>query len=128
MPNVNEIEQMHVATRYDSPLRYHVTSASRPHERHIVELDAYRLHGRCTCEAFAYRLEPHIRKGISPEQAVAEGLVNLRAGQDVRDGLSCKHLIECRRQFAADMTREFHEHAKKNANEARRSFEEDGPY
>lgn len=49
-------------TPHDGPLRWLVPSASRPGESHLVELDAYRGTGRCSCPDFTCRLEPVLRR------------------------------------------------------------------
>lgn len=102
------------ARMFDHPLRYHVESAQRPHVTHLCELDLYRGNGKCSCEYFDFTLSGILAQGISPEDAVARGLIDLvkqnerrlkkgRQTKDVRDALRCDHLIEARRQHADDM-------------------------
>lgn len=125
---MSEIEQFYVATRYDGPLRYHVNSASNPHDNHLVELDAYRLNGKCTCQHFGFRLEPLLSRGMGPEQAVAEGHAKLKDGTPIEHALRCKHIAAARAQFTDDAIKDFHDFAKKQANESQRHAAKADPY
>ena len=85
---------------FDDALRFQVPSRSEPDE-HLVDLGAYRGAGRCDCMDFATRFEPLIARGVSPEDAVARGLVKLRDYQlGPEDALSCWHLVQGRRRVA----------------------------
>ena len=69
-------------TRHDSPLRWSVSSASRPERIHLVELDANGGIGKCSCEHFEYRLQPKISEGCRVESATR-----------------CAHIITARKAF-----------------------------
>jgi hypothetical protein len=47
----------------DNPLRWGVTSRSRPEITHLVELDAFGGIGTCSCEHFQFRIAPDLREG-----------------------------------------------------------------
>jgi hypothetical protein len=102
--------------RYDGPLRFLVRSFSAAHESYMVELDTYNGNGSCACKWFECALGPLLSRMVTPEQAVAQGLVKLKPGQDVRDALRCKHIIEARRIYADDLIKAVHEaHAARAA-------------
>lgn len=50
-----------VPVAYEAPFRWLVPSGSRPGEKHLVELDAYGVNGRCSCPDFTCRHEPGLR-------------------------------------------------------------------
>ncbi len=88
------------AIPFDNALRWHVPSRTDPHVVHLVELDDYFGNGRCDCQDFCFRLEPLLRRLVTPEQAVAQKLVRLKHGQREQDALRCWHAIEARSAFA----------------------------
>lgn len=51
---------------YDGPLRYLVKSRQRPDIEHLVQLDAYRFNGSCSCEHFSIPLLNKLRGGAVP--------------------------------------------------------------
>lgn len=74
----------------EGALRYLVDSHSRQGVQHVVELDAWPgdgdCNGACTCEAFGFRCEPHLRNGHEPDER-----------------LRCRHIKEARAAFTGDM-------------------------
>lgn len=92
-----------VAIRFDSALRYLVQSDTDPDTKYLVELDAYHNNGRCVCEDFTMRLEPILKKGISPEMAVRSGMITLKKNWRVMNSLRCKHCLDAFIQFAHDV-------------------------
>jgi hypothetical protein len=114
--STTQLDQPDPANVYDCALRLTVASSSRPHETHLVDLDCYSMNGRCDCEHFTCRLEPLLARQITPEQAVAQGLVKLKKDQRTEDVLRCKHIVEAYRQFACVAARAL-SHAKKNTAE-----------
>ena len=67
---------------FDAPGRYLVPSRSKPGEKHLVDLLAYRRNGRCDCPAFLMNHEPRLRKGAKPG-----------------DATRCRHLLAARDAF-----------------------------
>lgn len=74
---------------FDAPGRYLVPSRSKPGEKHLVDLIAYRRNGRCDCPAFTMNHEPRLRKGANPG-----------------DSTRCRHLLEARSAFIDLILRE----------------------
>jgi hypothetical protein len=109
------------ASRFDSALRYHVASRSQAHEVHLVELDSYAGNGECSCTFFRLKLEPLLRRLVTPEQALAQRLVRLKPGQREQDALRCWHLVEARDQFATDMLTAILSHEKAHTPAAQRT-------
>lgn len=83
---------------FDHPLEFLIPSRSRPGEVHKCELRAYGRNGMCSCPDFTIRFEPLLRRGLTPKQALDQGLVKIRKGYDPRDCLRCAHLVEAYRQ------------------------------
>lgn len=97
-----------VAVPYDAALRYMVPSnhPTGPNDKYLVELDAYGGNGACCCKHYACRLEPLLRRGISPKTAVEEKLVKLKEHRHVEDSLRCEHILTARSQFVDDVLAE----------------------
>ena len=51
------------ARPHDNPLRWVVTSRSRPDVEHLVDLAAFGGIGNCSCEHFQFRIAPDLRDG-----------------------------------------------------------------
>lgn len=92
--------------RYDSRLRYLVTSRRPNVDPYLVELDAFDYNGECQCEHFACRLAPLLRAGLTAEIAWESGLVELPDLGTVADCLRCYHIQLARLAFAADVLSE----------------------
>lgn len=86
------IDDSEPAKLYDDALRWEIPSRSNPHEVHIVELNAQPGYSICTCMHFQCRLLPLLARGVTPEQAVAQGLVKLAPRQRTEDSLKCQHI------------------------------------
>jgi hypothetical protein len=52
------------------PLRFHVRSRRQGVEPHLVDLEEWRLNGRCNCEHFEFRLQPELARGAKPGPAM----------------------------------------------------------
>ena len=109
------------AQKFDHALRYHVPSRSDPHATYLCEIDDYAGNGRCDCPFFQFSLEPLLRRLVTPEQAVAQRLVRLKAGQRETDSLRCYHILAVRDQFATDMLTAILSHEKAHTPAARRT-------
>lgn len=107
--------------RYDGPLRYWVWSRTRPGVKYLVELDSYRYNGECQCEAFKFGMEPLLRRGFTPAQAVREKLVRLKENQRPQDALRCPHIIDGWMQWGLDAARIVHDH---ESNQRPKGFHE----
>ena len=98
---------------YDHCLRYWVWSRTAPGKKYLVQLDAHLVGGvfmgLCTCKQFACRLEPLIRRGVTPAEAVEKGLVKLAKGQSVENVLRCTHIIDAFMTFSEDTTKAVHD-------------------
>lgn len=93
---------------FDDALSWLVPSRTRPSEIHKVELGDYAGAGRCSCMDFQTRFEPLLARMVTPERALAEGLVKLRDYQlSPEDALSCWHIIEARRRLAHHVIKAF---------------------
>lgn len=94
---------------FDSILRWKIPSRHDPKDEHVVELAHFNGHGECQCKDFVTRFGPLLAKGIDPETAYHEGLVEkLRPYQlGPEDALSCWHLVQARRQCARHVVRAF---------------------
>ena len=105
--SVMALDEADPAVPFDAPLRFHVRSRTRAHDTYLVDLAEYQGNGTCQCEDFVMRLEPLLRRGITPAQAVAGKLVRLTNKQgeqkDPADGLRCWHICLARRQFTDDV-------------------------
>ncbi len=112
-----QIDQPTPASVFDCALRFTMPSRSRPHEAHMVDLDAYELNGRCSCEHFQFKLEPFLASFATADSAVAAGLVKLRKNQHPDDALRCQHIVDAYRQFSVIAARAI-SHAKKNTAQA----------
>ncbi len=92
------------AVPYEHALRFWVPSRTVRGKRYLVQLDYYHANGFCTCPDFACNLEPLLKQGITPADAVARGLVKLKnkkgETKHVWDALRCHHLIEARAEWS----------------------------
>jgi hypothetical protein len=107
------------AEPYDDALRWIIPSDSNPHESYVVELDSYRGNGICQCKHFVCRMEPILARGLTPEIAVAEGLIKLKADQRIEDALRCKHILDAQKRFACAMVGALSTARKQQAKAAR---------
>jgi hypothetical protein len=54
----------HIIPIAGEPLRAYVRSRSRPAEIwHLTDLEEYDLNGFCSCETFAFRMQPALERG-----------------------------------------------------------------
>ena len=51
------------ALMHDGPLRWRVTSKTRPDVEHVVDLAGFGGIGSCSCEHFQFRIAPELREG-----------------------------------------------------------------
>ena len=100
----------------DGNLRYFVPSNTEPTKPpYLVELDAYNGNGCCDCKHFQMRLEPLLTRRVSPEAAVRDKLVELRANWFIPDALRCIHILTARGQFLDDLMSELLKQRKQTA-------------
>jgi hypothetical protein len=89
----------------ENTLSYAVPSSRPARGEYLVELASFDANGECCCRHFVCRLLPILKKGISPADAVASGLVELEEGDRPENALRCKHIVEARGEFADVMIR-----------------------
>lgn len=96
MDAANEAED-DFAEPYDGNFRYLVPSRRRgPKVKYLVDLKSYKANGECQCENFRFKLEPILRRGFTPAEAVAMKLIRIKDGKQIADALRCEHLIRRR--------------------------------
>lgn len=102
MVNVSSsrIDEPAPAEVYDDALRWVIPSDSDPNVSYVVELNAPPGYSVCTCKWFECTLGPLLRRGVSPETAVAEGMVKLKKADRVEDVLKCKHIRDAEKRLA----------------------------
>lgn len=94
------------AVKHDDVLRMRVPSRTKGQPPYLVQLDSYGGNGTCQCKHFATRLEPILKRGITPEEAFVGDLVDLPEWSPyVEDALRCFHIITARIKFADDTIR-----------------------
>lgn len=103
--------------RYDGILRYHVPSRSRNVPPYLVELCDYDGNGTCQCKHFTCRLEPLLRRGITPHAAFEAGLAEVPPWGTVEDCLRCFHIHAARLKFADDVINAIHERTHDEEND-----------
>lgn len=111
----DRVDEVAPAEPFDSALRWIIASDSNPHESYVVELHTPPGYSICSCMHFECRLKPILARGITPEEAVQQGLVVLKKGQRVENALKCKHICgpgSAEERLALATIRAF-EHAKK---------------
>lgn len=64
---------------FDHSFRWRVRSRRSRIDPHLVDLSAYGGNGRCSCKDFQTRMEPLLREGRRPEDAVEAGVLDLRS-------------------------------------------------
>lgn len=83
---------------------------------YLVELNAYGCNGTCQCKHFATRLEPLLRRGVTPIQAFEQGLAKIPEWSTFADdSLRCWHIHAARLKFADDTIHAIHDAQKKHA-------------
>lgn len=115
-----------IASGDDHVLEYSVPSRTRPGVTHKCVLSDYRGNGRCSCEDYTMNFEKYLRRGITPEEALAEKLIKPRKGKRPADALRCEHLIEARTQFTDDMIRAVSQIDR--AHEKKHAYRSQNPY
>lgn len=45
------------------PFRFHVQSRTRTEVMHLVDIEENDFHGQCSCESFAFRMQPLLDRG-----------------------------------------------------------------
>ncbi len=78
---------------YDSALRYWVHSRTTD-EKYLVQFDAYNFNGYCSCKDFAMNLEKFLKRGVTPEHAIAEKMLKLRPGRSIHSAFMCQHIVD----------------------------------
>ncbi len=63
---------------HDNSMRWFVRSRRRQVDPHLVDLSAYDGNGRCTCKDYQTRMEPVLKQGLNPADAVEAGVLELR--------------------------------------------------
>ncbi len=86
---------------HDNSMRWRVRSRRPGIDPHLVDLAAYGGNGRCSCTDFQTRMEPVLRQGLNPADAVEAGVLELRwymAGP--WEGARCYHIYRARQALA----------------------------
>jgi hypothetical protein len=92
---------------FDHPLRWFVASYTRPGKSYLVQLDSFGFNGECQCEDFEIRFAPLLLRGITPEEAIAGGLVELRNEARPRDALRCRHIVDAAMEHSETIARAY---------------------
>lgn len=80
----------------DSSLRWFVRSRTG-NGRYMVDLGSYNGVARCTCAHYQTRIEPLVRHGRKPEDAIEAGVLKLQPYQEGPfDGFTCYHIFRAR--------------------------------
>lgn len=95
----SRIEEPAPAECFDDALRWLIPSRTDPHETYCVELNDAPGYDVCQCKWFVTTLGPILNLGISPEQAVAEGLAKIKKGERVEDALKCFHIRDANYRY-----------------------------
>lgn len=103
-----------MSAKWDGTLRYLVDSRSTSGVKHVVELGNYDGSGACSCLHFSTRLEPLLKRGVTPATAAREKLVKLKANRFESQILMCDHIVMAREQFCTDAIRIMVETEKRN--------------
>lgn len=81
---------------FDHSTRWRVRSRTGG-DKYVVDLGAYFGNGRCSCRDFEVRMEPILKHGKKPEDAVAAGIVEVREYHfGPWDACRCYHLMRAR--------------------------------
>lgn len=93
------IEPESPATIYDDALRWTIPSRTNPHETYLVELNNAPGYDVCQCMHFVGKLQPLLARGVSPEEAVASGVVKIKKHERISDALKCWHIREAEYRY-----------------------------
>lgn len=99
MMTTTQLDPAAPAEVYDEALRWLIPSRSNPHETYLVELCALPGYDVCQCLHFATKLGPLLARGITPERAVADGLVKIKKWERAEQALQCYHIREANYRF-----------------------------
>lgn len=87
---------------HDNSMRWHVRSRRKGVDPQLVDLSAYNGNGRCSCKDFQTRMEPILKQGLNPADAVEAGVLELRhymAGP--WEAAHCYHIYRARGALAS---------------------------
>lgn len=90
-PRLDDVEP------HDNSMRWRVRSRRKQVDSHLVDLSAYNGVGRCTCKHYQVRIEPLVRDGRNPADAIEAGVLKLEpfhAGP--WEGFICYHIFRAR--------------------------------
>lgn len=118
----SRVEDAAPAEPFDDLLRWIIPSDSNPHESYVVELHTPPGYSICQCKNFECRMLPILSRGISPQDAIAQGLIKLREKQRVEDVLKCKHILDAEKRLALAVVKATEHAQKKQATEAKRRW------
>lgn len=98
------------ASVYDCALRWSVPSRTNPHESYVVALGDFNGNGCCACDDFKFNFGKLLCRRITPEMAIAKGLVkwpNPKRAYQLKPShaLSCAHIMEARDQACSQFIR-----------------------
>lgn len=89
---------------HDNALRWRVRSRRKGVDPQFVDLGAYDGNGRCSCRDFQVRMEPLLRAGRLPADAVEAGVLKVRewhAGP--WEACICYHIYRARQELVVDL-------------------------
>lgn len=101
MPGTPRAPRQDDVEPHDDSMRWRVRSRRARVDPHLVDLVAYGGNGRCSCKDFQTRMEPILRKGLRPEDAVEAGVLEVRgymAGP--WEACRCYHIYRARGALA----------------------------
>jgi len=97
---IENVDTPSPAQNYDDALRWIIPSRTNPHESYVVELGDAPGYSVCQCMHFVGKLGPLLARGVTPEDAVARGMVRLKKNQCAEDSLKCWHIREAEKRLA----------------------------
>lgn len=66
-------------------------------KKYLVDVSSYEGTGRCSCQHYLTRIEPLIRRGRKPEEAIEAGVLKLQPfHQGPWEAFICYHLFRAR--------------------------------
>lgn len=99
----DRIDEKAKAEAFDDVLRWIIPSDSDPHASYVVELGSPPGYSVCQCMHFECRLRPLLEQRVTPEEAVARGLVKYKKGARIEDALKCRHILDAEKRFSQAM-------------------------
>jgi len=103
LPATEVVIKPRTCAEAEGTLRYWVRSNTVLNRRYLVDLAMFNGNGLCACKHSQIRCQKLLKRGISPQEAVEKGLINLKEGHKVYDALRCDHILEARSAFLDEL-------------------------